>query len=622
MSQNNPMLESALRYAAAGLAVFPVRFKRKEPAISNGFKSATTDLEQIKKWWGQPPGDKNNIGIATGAVSGNLVVIDIDKSDKKDGYQFFSEWLDKYGALPETTAAVTGSGGMHLLFRSEQPEKSRTGIYPGIDIRAEGGYIVAPPSLHPNGQTYQWERDITHGIAQADANVLAFLHPLEDLEHNTFEMPEMIPEGERNRTLFAAACSMRDKDFGKESILASIRAENQKKCAPPLEDKEVQAIVRSALKYEPEHSYTATAKNGKTVPADKEPPPLETYTAAELLKMDLKPPRMIVNNLFPEGVCILSAPSKMGKSWFALDMGLSVIKGEPVMGFTTNRCDVIYFALEDSWTRLQRRLKKLTGATDVPEGLTLVTKCEPIHKGFLKQLEQEIKKWPDAGLVIVDTLQKVKPPSDAKKTAYEQDYQVFGEISKLAFQYHVCILFLHHNRKSNGFDGDPFEDILGSTALQGATDVMCVIKKKKRTDEEATFYATGRDIDQQDLIIQFNKATCRWKNLGDAGSIEQLRAEMEYRNHPAMVTLHYKLDCIEQDPNEPIKEYVARMKDFQADVLAYTHEFIGTSERNFGTIVSRFDPYLLKDKIKHIAPETTTVHKGKRGRFHRYRKQC
>ena len=59
MSQNNPMLESALRYAAAGLAVFPVRFKRKEPAISNGFKSATTDLEQIKKWWGQPPGDKN-----------------------------------------------------------------------------------------------------------------------------------------------------------------------------------------------------------------------------------------------------------------------------------------------------------------------------------------------------------------------------------------------------------------------------------------------------------------------------------------------------------------------------------------------------------------------------------
>lgn len=354
---------------------------------------------------------------------------------------------------------------------------------------------------------------------------------------------------------------------------------------------------------------------------EKEPPPLETYTAAELLRMDLQPPRMIVNGLFPEGVGILSAPSKMGKSWFALDMGLSIIKGEPVMGFTTNRCGVIYFALEDSWTRLQRRLKKLTGAECVPEGLTLVTKCEPIHKGFLKQLEQEIKKRPDAGLVIVDTLQKVKPPSDRNKNAYEQDYQVFGEISKLALKYHVCILFLHHNRKSNGFDGDPFEDILGSTALQGATDVMCVIKKKKRTDEEATFYATGRDIDQQDLIIKFNKETCRWENLGDAGSIEQLNAEMEYRNHPAMVTLHYKLDCIERDPDEPIKEYVVRMQDFQADTIEHTGEVIGTSARNFGTIVARFDPYLLKDKIKHIEPEGNTIYKGKRGRYHRYKKR-
>lgn len=352
----------------------------------------------------------------------------------------------------------------------------------------------------------------------------------------------------------------------------------------------------------------------------KEPPPLEMYDAAELLKMELKPPRMLIENLLPEGVCILSAPSKMGKSWFAMDLGLSLINSLPVLGFSTNKCGVVYFALEDSWSRLQRRLRKLTGSSEIPDGLTLVTKCEPIHEGFLQQVETAIKGKPDIGLIIVDTLQKVKPPSSRDKSPYEQDYQTFSEVSKLAHKYNVCVLFLHHTRKSNGFDGDPFEDILGSTALQGATDAMYVIKKKKRTDEEAFFFATGRDIDQHELMIKFDKETCKWQNLGDAGSIEQLRAELEYRNHPAIITLKYKLDSIEADPDESIKEYITTMKDFRNDTIEHTGQVIGTSAQSFKSIVTNLDPYLLKDKIRHVEPERNTTFKGKNGRFHRYKR--
>ncbi|MCI7304340.1 MAG: bifunctional DNA primase/polymerase [Clostridiales Family XIII bacterium] len=620
----NKMLESALTYASMGLAVFPLKFKGKEPATPDGFKSATTDPERIKAWWGKPPGDKNNIGIATGQISGSLIVIDIDKDPEKgiDGYESLLDWTNQYGALPETAMTITGRGGNHLLYRAKAPERSRTNLYPGIDIRADGGYIVAPPSVHPNGQLYEWEQELDeYGITPVNDTVSTFLHPLEDLDRPALEMPEMIPSGERNASLFKLACSLRDKGLSESAIATAVKEENRAKCVPPLGDREINILIGSAMKYEPEHRYTTTTENGviKAVKEKKDPPPLEMYTAADLMKMDLRPPRYIVKDLLPVGVCILAAPSKMGKSWLVLDLGLAVAAGQPFMGFPTNKCEVVYFALEDSWARLKGRLKKLTGSETAPEGLTLVTKCEPIQNGFLQQIEQVIKGKPNVGLIIVDTLQKVKPPSDKNKTAYEQDYEVFSEISKLAIKHDISIMFLHHTRKGNGFNTDPFENILGSTALQGATDVMFIIKKEKRTDEEAIFYATGRDISPEELAVKFNKQSCRWENLGDAGTIDQLRAELEYRNHPAIVTLKAKLEEIKNDPNVPIKEYVVRAKDFRDDVIEHTGQVIGTSERNFMTEVSRFDAYLLKDKIRHIVPENNTTHKKISARWHRYK---
>lgn len=481
MSQNNPMLESALRYAAAGLAVFPVRFKRKEPATPNGFKSATTDPEQIKKWWGQPPGDKNNIGITAGAVSGNLVVIDIDKSDKKDGYQFFSEWLDKYGALPETAAAVTGSGGMHLLFRSEQPEKSRIGIYPGIDIRAEGSYIVAPPSLHPNGQTYQWEKDIAHGIAQADTNVLAFLHPLEDLEHNTFDMPELIPEGERNRTLFAAACSMRDKDFGKESILASIRAENQKKCAPPLEDKEVQAIVRSALKYEPEHSYTATAAKGKIKSVKK---PIKDLSTQSLKDVKVEDVDWLIVGYIPRGqVSTLVGDGGSGKTtgWCSIVADISAgrktfLESEiPGKWYSGDPQSVLFFSSEDSVKHvLKPRLLKHGANMDNIHFIDLRDeRFEEIK--FNSRFLRDLVAYHRPALVVFDPLQSFIP-ADIKMGQRNAMRSCLNPLIGLGEEYGTTFLIIVHTNKQDGLwgrkrmaDSSDVWDISRSVLMMGET---------------------------------------------------------------------------------------------------------------------------------------------------------
>ncbi len=171
MSDTTPMLRQALEYAKRGWAVFPVWgcrsngacrcYKRKacpnigkHPWTDHGFHDATTDAKRIRarKWKNKWP--TANIGIATGATSG-LVVLDIDSL--KGGEQAMAALIAKLGRLPKTLKVRTGHG-WHLYF--EHPggfvKTSRDAIGIGLDIRADGGYVVAPPSLHRSGNHYEW----------------------------------------------------------------------------------------------------------------------------------------------------------------------------------------------------------------------------------------------------------------------------------------------------------------------------------------------------------------------------------------------------------------------------------------------------------------------------------
>lgn len=141
---------TARAYAAHGWAVFPLQPSAKVPATRNGCKAATVDREQIDRWWSRHP---YNIGVATGQVSG-LVVVDLD------GLQGFDSWafLDGlHGPAPQTAWCFTGSGGWHAYFTHPGGlRNSASKIGAGIDIRADGGYVVAPPSIHPCGEPYTW----------------------------------------------------------------------------------------------------------------------------------------------------------------------------------------------------------------------------------------------------------------------------------------------------------------------------------------------------------------------------------------------------------------------------------------------------------------------------------
>lgn len=144
------MKEWALYYAELGLAVFPLAYRNKVPAIEGGCKAATTEKSKIERWWNQNP--RYNIGIATGNKSNGLVVIDLDVDKNKgiDGYEVLRDWQNKHGELPETWQSITGRGGYHYFYKDTITHSNKVGLYEGVDIRGEGGYIVAPPSVHPN----------------------------------------------------------------------------------------------------------------------------------------------------------------------------------------------------------------------------------------------------------------------------------------------------------------------------------------------------------------------------------------------------------------------------------------------------------------------------------------
>lgn len=152
------MLEAALSYAEQGYAVFPMRSRSKQSCIMDWPNKATTDADQIRRWWGQWP--NANIGIATGAKSG-VVVIDVDG---QQGVESLAQLEAQLGALPRDVTVRTGSGGLHIYCRIDAGQaiaNSIGALAKNIDVRGDGGCVVAPPSIHPNGSSYEWIANAT-----------------------------------------------------------------------------------------------------------------------------------------------------------------------------------------------------------------------------------------------------------------------------------------------------------------------------------------------------------------------------------------------------------------------------------------------------------------------------
>lgn len=244
------LLDAAIAYARRGWRVFPCRPRGKAPLTPHGVKDATTDPETIRRWWRRWP--EANIGLACGASG--LAVLDVDP--RAGGDESLRDLLQRLGreAL-ETVTAETGGGGLHLYFRSRGGARCSAGaLGEGLDVKADGGYVIAPPSVHPNGNEYQW----AYGYSPDERAVAPLPTALAELMAKPAGRSapatggeERIAEGQRNATLASLAGAMRRRGMTAEAIEAALLAENARRCDPPLETDEVRRIAASIARYEP-----------------------------------------------------------------------------------------------------------------------------------------------------------------------------------------------------------------------------------------------------------------------------------------------------------------------------------------------------------------------------------
>jgi P4 family phage/plasmid primase-like protien len=257
----NPRLVRALSYAAKGLHIIPIHTVRdgqctcrkgadcsspgKHPITARGLKDATTDRKMIKKWWGQSP--DANIGIATGKIS-NLVVVDVDG---KEGKKSLAELVRTYGRLPKTPKVRTGNG-LHFYFRSgNKPlRNSASRLGKGVDVRGDGGYVIAPGSVHRSGKFYRFlpGRDLDD-IEIAKAPKWLMGSPSNRQTDNAeIKGKDGTDIGTRNSSLTAIAGKLRRSGLSEAALIAALLAEN-KSLVPPLGKEEVETIARSVAGY-------------------------------------------------------------------------------------------------------------------------------------------------------------------------------------------------------------------------------------------------------------------------------------------------------------------------------------------------------------------------------------
>ena len=262
--------EQAVKFAKRGWPVIPLHYPLgenrcscrnlqcastgKHPMTRNGLKNASRGDETIVTWWKQHP--RANIGILTGEDSG-LVVLDVDP--RHDGEASLKALQAEFGPLPPTLVAKTGGNGWHFYFKHPGSKVSnKANLRSGLDIRGDGGYIVAPPSIHASLQSYSWV-DPNQELAPLPNWLFQLIcAPKEKLPQGKEGLNNQqgsIPEGGRNSSLLSIGGFLKSKGLDQTAIAKALEALNHQLCIPPLAPSEVQQISSSIGRYsEPEWS--------------------------------------------------------------------------------------------------------------------------------------------------------------------------------------------------------------------------------------------------------------------------------------------------------------------------------------------------------------------------------
>jgi hypothetical protein len=403
------MLAHALAYARRGLKVFPVyepvygacscgnpdcQNIGKHPRTKHGLSEATADKNQISAWWNKWP--EANIGLSMN----NLICVDIDAD--KDGYVSLEKIETEFGKLPDTLKADTGGGGQHYIFnRSGAHCKNGQGLLPGIDLKTDGGYVVASPSLHKSGRRYKWGQNCARTLAELPAPLLAFIAG--NGKHDSPEKKDPasildgVAEGQRDDALFRYACTLQRKGLSKaEAKILLSRAAS--KCRPPFLVWEQK--VDSAYSYQ---------NNTDTENPFTPQPYWRQFDVSDIEKWECPELEPIIEGIIAKGNLLwLAAETQTGKTLFMLWVCLQLLhKGMLFDKFAIIPVKrILYVACEDPARRFKARLlDMLPSAIEagrfviyVAPGLSI---ADPLCFQFLESMIQE----GGFDFVVLDTFQ-------------------------------------------------------------------------------------------------------------------------------------------------------------------------------------------------------------------------
>jgi hypothetical protein len=254
---------------------------------------------------------------------------------------------------------------------------------------------------------------------------------------------------------------------------------------------------------------------------EKESNIVKIWTGEELDTTEFPEVEYIIPGIIPQGLTVLAGISKMGKSWLALDIATSLSSGGEILGRPPVKpATVLYLALEDIPRRLKDRRKK-QGIKVIKNNCETLFAFKTADTGFLF-LHEQMEKYPDIKLIIIDTAArflKIKQNND-----YNETNDAYAALKKFADDYNISIIAITHVKKAE--TDDFVHSVIGSTGITGAADTILVLARK-RGEADAKLSITGRDIEEKEFAVSFNKEHCRWSILGDAADYAESQEQQE-----------------------------------------------------------------------------------------------
>ena len=247
-----------------------------------------------------------------------------------------------------------------------------------------------------------------------------------------------------------------------------------------------------------------------------------------LMAAKFPPLQWIVPDLIPEWLTLLARPPKIGKSWLTFELAVSVATGGECLKRDVQEGAVLLLALEDNGRRIQDRMQKVLPYHSQANWDSMGANLEiydtgnwnPLHRidsGAMDVLDAWRDSHPNARLVIVDVLQKIRPPAQAKKSEYEAIYSAMAKLHRWASSNRISVVVIHHTKKGGSQTSDPFEAVSGSMGLTASADSTVILSHDAEGYHDGVLYGRGRDLMEFEEPLSFEN--CVWNPVEGVDAI-------------------------------------------------------------------------------------------------------